>query len=111
MINMFNANASTGSITCSTAFGQKRFTIQDQSISFHKEDVLGISRSISSLDAASIRTHKKHLGFTKTLYIDGDKYHINIHNPQQFSELNDYLSITGPKGHEMTYPLNCQSAG
>jgi hypothetical protein len=110
MIHAMNSYAATGpAISCSTAFGEKSFTIEDQRISFHKEDDAGVSRSISSVNGDSVRTHKKHLGFTKTLYIDGNKHRINVGNVNEFSEVNDYLSITSPKGHEMTYPLNCHS--
>jgi hypothetical protein len=110
MIHAMSTHASTGSITCETAFGEKKFTIEDQRISFHKEDPSGVSRSISSMSGDSVRTQKKHLGFTKTLYVDGNKYKIKVQNVNDFSDLNDYLSITGPKGHEMTYPLTCHSA-
>jgi hypothetical protein len=111
MIHTFSSQAATGSrITCSTAFGEKAFTIEENRISFHKEDEAGVSRSISSVGGDLVRTHKKNQGFTKTLYIDGNKHRINIKNTQEFSELDDYLSITSPKGHEMTYPLNCHSA-
>jgi hypothetical protein len=101
--------ASNHGITCSTAFGEKSFTIEDDRISFHKEDETGASRSISSVNGESVRTQKKNLGFTKTLYIDGNKHRINVQNVNEFSDVNDYLSITSPKGHEMTYPLNCHS--
>ncbi len=110
MIHAFNSHAATGAITCSTAFGERSFTIEEDRISFHKEDEAGINRSISSISSDSVRTHKKHLGFSKTLYIDGNKHRINVQNTNAFSEVNDYLSITSPKGHEMTYPLNCHSA-
>lgn len=109
MIHALNSHAATGAITCSTAFGEKTFTIDDDRISFHKEDEAGVSRSISSITGDSVRTHKKNLGFTKTLYIDGNKHRINIKDANEFSDVNDYLSITSPKGHEMTYPLNCHS--
>lgn len=109
MIHAFSSHASEGSIVCSTAFNEKTFTIDNDRISFHKEDEAGISRSISSINGESVRTHKKHLGFTKTLYIDGNKHRINVQNVNEFSDVNDYLSITSPKGHEMTYPLNCHS--
>jgi len=109
MIHMMSAQAATPAISCSTAFGEKSFTIEDDRISFQKEDEAGVSRSISSINGDSVRTHKKHLGFTKTLYIDGNKHRINVQNTNEFSEVNDYLSITSPKGHEMTYPLNCHS--
>jgi hypothetical protein len=109
MIHTFNSYAGTNVIECSTAFGEKKFVIEDNKISFHKTDHMGADRSISSLDSQSVRTQVKHLGFIKTLYIDGNKHRIGIQNVSAFSEANDYLSITSPKGHEMTYPLNCRS--
>jgi hypothetical protein len=109
MIHSFNAHSATGVISCSTAFGEKSFTISDNHIAFQKEDESGISRAISSVNGESVRTHKKHLGFTKTVYIDGNKHRISVKNVKSFSDANDYLSITSPKGHEMTYPLNCHS--
>ncbi len=109
MIHAFSTHAAAASIKCETAYGEKTFTIEDQNISFHKEDEAGISRSISSISNESVRTHKKNSGFTKTLYIDGNKHRINIQNTTEFSDVNDYLSITSPKGHEMTYPLTCHS--
>lgn len=109
MIHSFNSQAATGAIYCETAFGQKSFTIEDKRISFHKEDESGVSRSISSVQGESVRTHRRNQGFTKTLYIDGNKHRINVKNVQDFSDADDYLSITSPKGHEMTYPLTCHS--
>ncbi len=109
MIHTLSAEAGTPSISCSTNFGEKSFTINDDRISFHQEDETGASRSISSVNGDSVRTHKKHLGFTKTLYINGNKHRINVRNINEFSDANDYLSITSPKGHEMTYPLSCHS--
>jgi hypothetical protein len=110
MIHAFNSHAaSESSIVCSTAFGEKTFTINEEKISFHREDEAGIARSISSVPGDSVRTHKKQNGFTKTMYVDGHKHRINVQNTNEFSDVNDYLSITSPKGHEMTYPLNCHS--
>lgn len=109
MIHTMNAFSATPSIKCSTAFGEKVFTIEDTKIAFEKEDFSGANRSISSIDGESVHTHVKNHGFTKTLYIGGNKHRINIQNTSEFSEVNDYLSITSPKGHEMTYPLSCHS--
>lgn len=105
----FFSSQAHASIKCETAFGEKSFIIDDQQISFHKDDEKGISRSISSITSESVRTHKRNLGFTKTLYMSGNKHRINIQNTHEFSDVNDYLSITSPKGHEMTYPLSCHS--
>jgi len=110
MVHAFNSHAAPGEIKCSTAFGEKKFIIESDKVSFFREDISGPARTISSTEAGAVRTQNKHQGFSKTLYIDGLKYKINIHNQRQFSEVDDYLSITSPKGHEMTYPLNCQSA-
>lgn len=110
VVHAFGARASTnGKIICETNFGEKSFTIEDHKISFSKEDEAGVNRSISSVASESVRTHTKTSGFTKTLYLNGHKHKINVENTNQFSEANDFLSITSPKGHEMTYPLNCHS--
>jgi hypothetical protein len=109
MVHTLSANASVPAIKCETAFGEKSFTIDDNHVSFNKEDESGVSRSISSIDGESVRTHVKYQGFSKQLYIDGNKYRINVKNVHSFSEVDDYLSITSPKGHEMTYPLTCHS--
>jgi hypothetical protein len=110
MVHALNSEAATAhGIKCTTAFGEKTFEILDGNISFQKEDESGVSRSISSVASDTVRTHSKHLGFVKTLYINGHKHRINVQNTQEFSDVNDYLSITSPKGHEMTYPLTCHS--
>lgn len=109
LIHTFNASAASSGIECQTGFGEKTFIIEDGRIAFLKEDHSGINRSLSSVAGDSVRTHKKHLGFTKTLYVDGLRHKITIKNKNEFSEVNDYLSITSPKGHEMTYPLTCRS--
>lgn len=109
LVHSYTSFAATGAIECQTAFGEKSFVIENDKISFNKEDATGVSRSISSTTGDSVRTHTKHLGFTKTLYIDGNKHRINVQNTNEFSDVNDYLSITSPKGHEMTYPLTCHS--
>lgn len=106
LVHSFNSYASINTINCSTTFSEKEFNITDSQVAF-------IAKDSSKRDIASVKkvvTHKKHLGFTKTLYIDGLKHKISIKNVNDFSEANDYLSITSPKGHEMTYPLNCHQA-
>jgi hypothetical protein len=108
-IHSYSSFAASGAIECQTAFGEKSFIIEDGRISFSKEDESGVSRSISSVSGDSVRTHTKHLGFTKTLYVNGNKHRISVQNRNEFSDANDYLSITSPKGHEMTYPLTCHS--
>jgi len=106
LVHSLNGHAAVNTITCSTTFSEKEFKISDDQVAF-------IKKSDNQRDIASVKkivTHKKHLGFTKTLYVDGLKHKISIKDVNDFSEANDYLSITSPKGHEMTYPLNCHQA-
>jgi len=109
LIHTFNAKAASNSIVCTTAFGEKSLTIEDQKVSFHQEDESGVSRSISSVNESSVSTLKKFQGFVKTLYVDGKKHKISVQNVNSFSDANDSLTITSPKGHVITYPLSCQS--
>ena len=92
-------------IECKTNFGEKSFTLDKGSIAFHeiKEEV---GRKISSVYEA--RTQKTHTGLRKSLYLDGNKHLIHIQNLQDLQSGQDYLAVTSPKGHKMTYPLNCK---
>ena len=99
------AHASDSSIVCETAYGEKSFNIEDDRVVFSKENA-DSGRSISSIDM--VRTEKRHKGFDKILNMNGNKHRIHIENPAQFSDVNDYMVITSPKGHEMTYPLSCR---
>ena len=111
VIHSMSAYAYAGEeIVCSTAFGEKTFSINKNKIAFHKEDEQGVSRAISSLDGHAVRTQTKSSGFVKSLYLNGNQYRISIKDVSTFSDVNDYLSITSPKGHVMTYPLTCHSA-
>jgi len=100
------AKASTGSIQCETAFGEKSFTIQESTVAFHQESENG--RSISSVLGA--RTQRTFNGFRKTLYINGNKHLIHIDNKNHLDQNEDFLAITSPKGHKMTYPLSCKQS-
>ena len=100
------AHAATA-ISCETAFGEKTFLIEEERIVFSKENV-ETGRAISSID--QVRTERRHKGFDKVLYKDGLKHRIHIDDSATFNEVNDYMVITSPKGHEMTYPLSCRKS-
>ena len=95
--------ASVKPITCKTNFGERSFTIEKSTIAFHGEDKVG--RSISSI-LESV-TKKSHKGFRKTTYKNGFKHLIHINNESNFNQNEDFLAVTSPKGHKMTYPLKC----
>jgi TRAP-type C4-dicarboxylate transport system substrate-binding protein len=102
--------AVSGTVVCKTAFGEKEITIDNDHVAFNREDDSGVKREISSVNSVKVRTHNKYKGFTKTLYIDGMKHKVHVEDATDFNEVQDYLSITSPKGHEMTYPLTCHQA-
>lgn len=103
MLFLGNEAHAAKAIDCKTPYGEKTFVIGDHSLAMKKENAVG--RSISSV--LSARTKVTHKGFVKTMYVGLNKYKINISNKNQFSGLNDYLVITSPKGHKVTYPLYC----
>jgi len=97
------SQSSFAAISCETSFGEKSFIIDNNTIAFEQESEQG--RNISStLNAA---TRKSQTGFRKVLYVQGSKYLIHIQNEKAFSDREDYLAVTSPKGHKMTYPINC----
>lgn len=96
------AKAMSGKILCQTSYGEKSMLISQNQVAWKRE---ASGRSISSLEEA--RTEKKFLGYKKIMFINGHKHTIVIKNTSKFDESQDYLAITSPKGHEMTYPLNC----
>lgn len=99
-----NAARVTTKLECSTNFGEKQFTIEDNTIAFH-ETTESASRSISSIYEA--RTQKTHRGIKKSLYLNGNKHLIHIMDSANMNSDDDYMAITSPQGHKMTYPINC----
>lgn len=100
---MLTTSAFAKAIECKTPYAEKTFTISDDHLAMKTENNIG--RSISSVISA--QTKVTFSGFVKTMYIEQHKYKITIADKNQFSELNDYLVVTSPKGHKVTYPLNC----
>jgi len=98
-----SAFAAVKPITCKTNFGERSFTIDQSTIAFHSEDSIG--RSISSVMESA--TQKSQRGFKKTTYKNGFKNMIHIENENKFDQNEDFLAVTSPKGHKMTYPIIC----
>jgi hypothetical protein len=101
------AQANESTIVCETAYGEKSFHIEQDRVVFSKDNAEA-GRSISSIDL--VRTEKRHKGFDKILNVNGNKHRIHIENPASFNDVQDYMVITSPKGHEMTYPLSCRKS-
>ena len=92
------------SMKCETTFQEKVIIIENNTVAL--KEPMRKGRSISSVHNS--RTHVTQKGFNKILYIDGLKHKIHIDNIQDPSEINDFMAITSPKGHKMTYPISCK---
>lgn len=100
-----HAKASVAPIKCVTAYGEKEISIREGQLSMSKAQKDG-SRSISSVGEAKLQ--RKLNGIQKTMYLNGNKHVVHIENLAKFDDANDYLAITSPEGHKMTYPLTCK---
>lgn len=111
VLTIFNsANASSKlepTLNCTTNFGEKSFTLEEGTVAFHKVETKA-QRSISSVYEA--RAQKTLKGIRKSLYLNGLKHTIHIEDFKNLNSGDDYLAISSPKGHKMTYPLNCKLA-
>lgn len=92
-----------GSISCKTSFGERHFTIEGSTVAFHSKKS---GRYLSSVRNSI--NQKTFTGFKKTLYIDNQRHFIHIENIKSFNDSEDFMTITSPKGHKITYPLNCR---
>jgi hypothetical protein len=97
-------------IYCSTSFGEKNIIIEATSIAFLDNSRIENQRKISSVEQITkVRTQKTTVGFNKIFYKDGNKHKLHIENQNGFSDVDDYITIVSPKGHTITYQLNCQT--
>ncbi len=92
--------------TCFTPRYSRAFVVKKNTIAFFDPYSQIKSRGIAS--AIPVRTRYAKKGFTKILFISGTKHTIHINNVNAPNELDDYLIMRGKKGHEVTYPINCQ---
>ena len=63
-------------------------------------------RDIASIK--NVRTKLTANGFTKSALSKGLKHIVHVENIESPNSLNDYMIIRNSKGHEITYPLECQ---
>jgi hypothetical protein len=109
------------SINCQTNHFEHQFILEANKIAF-KNDIINKqfakknekkSREISSENGENIhfipiKVRPGHSGIERTLYLNNNHYQIHLKDIDQFDDKNDFLVITNPLGHSMTYPLSCQ---
>lgn len=97
--------SSYANLVCHTPRMNKVMEINDNEVTFYQEGDEKLSRKLASL---ATRTKKSGPGFSKTVSFENQKHTIFIKDVKNFSEVEDYIVIKAPTGHEVTYPLNCK---
>lgn len=100
----FNTEAS---VLCHTPRMNKVFEVSDKKITFFNEfDVQTNKRQLASVTG---RTISSETGMTKVVNFENQKHTIHISDMNNFSDVNDYIIIKSRTGHEITYPLTCET--
>lgn len=101
------AFANQNPIVCKTHRGAKVFHIVGNRVSINlKSEEDGHRQPASTFQNARHKVNA--LGLTKIIFFEGQKHTVHINNMNGLSPLDDYVMITSKKGHQITYPLDCQ---
>lgn len=98
-------NAQAQHFTCRTPRENKVFKVGPDTVTFIDTQGLSSSRELASMQ--KVQTQKSGNGFTKTLWLNGQKHIIHIADQSAPSEVDDYIILRSRQGHEVIYPLNC----
>jgi hypothetical protein len=109
---MNDLQASQGKIICHTQRFQKVFSLNNGVVTFYSPGEFETEKELENRNSrvmASVPSHSKNPtgGFFKTVQYENHRHKISITNLNQFSDMDDVISIRSPKGHEVTYPLTC----
>ena len=91
--------------SCTTPRLSKAFVVGPTGIAFFNPFEKQGRKIASTINA---RTKLIGKGFSKILFVSGEKHIVHINDKQNLNELDDYLIIKSNKGHEITYPLDCK---
>lgn len=100
--------AMAANIVCSSPRLKKALKISNSRIAFLEESQLD-GRQVASSAIKGVRTRNTAKGFDKIVHYEGHKHTIHIEDKNEFNELNDYIVIKSREGHEITYPLSCET--
>lgn len=97
---------SQASIVCHTPRLNKVFELKNNNITFFHENDSSAKRELASLVS---RNKLSEVGITKIVSFENQKHTIHINDVKNFSDADDYIIIKAKSGHEVTYPLLCES--
>lgn len=107
ILSLFST-ALASSIVCNSPRLKKSLKISNSKVAFLEESQLD-GRQLASSAVKGVRTRRTAKGFDKIVQYEGHKHIIHIENKKSFNELEDYIVIKSREGHEITYPLSCET--
>lgn len=92
-------------IKCHTNRMAKGIKVTEEGVNFFEKSF--------SRELASVATREKSMtegSVTRSFQFEGHKYTIHVEDVDNFSEMDDYLTISDSKGHEILYPVICSKS-
>jgi hypothetical protein len=103
---VFALPAMSKSITCSTPNDLKIVKIDEHKVTFLKSASDTNNREVASVE--HVRTRSVGKSVDKMLIQGNIQFKFHIENSEKFSDVDDYVTMTSPTGHSVTYPISCQ---
>lgn len=89
-------------IKCQTNRMNKGIKITQSGINFYEQD---FGREVASAPSRELAMSEGTI--TRSFNFEGHKYTLHVENVESFSDMDDYLTISDQKGHEILYPVTC----
>lgn len=100
-LTLFVGQVFGSQIKCTSERLGQTFQIEKTTVTFTDND----GRSLASVGT---RTKMRGYSVDKILSYNNKRMTIHVDNKTSFSPLNDYVVLKNSRGHEITYPLDCQ---
>lgn len=89
-------------INCQTNRMAKGIKVTPDTVNFFERDFKRELASVPSREQAMTQG-----SVTRSFNFEGHKYTLHVENVESFSDVEDYLTISDQKGHEILYPVTC----
>ena len=89
-------------INCHTNRMAKGIKVTPSGVNFYEKS---FARELASVPSREQAMNEGSV--TRSFNFEGHKYTLHVENVDQFSDIEDYLTISDSKGHEILYPVTC----
>lgn len=95
-------------LPCKTTNGEKEFIVMDDQIVFQRKNMPDSFDRTRNLSSSRVRTRFRVNGFDKFKTEGGQQYKVHIEDVNNLNPIDDYITITSPSNHKITYPIECK---